>query len=133
MLFTCLPEGARIPGRFPGPAHARGKWFTVDIHCHVTSVKAAAMVEGNEAVSRWCLETQANARSREINRQNGVRTRVQGTSAEQRIADPGRQRGATAGDPSARGKRLTRRKSEGPPCRRAPAGRTGLCPVRRVF
>ena len=87
MLFTCLPEGARIPGRFPGPAHARGKWFTVDIHCHVTSVKAAAMVEGNEAVSRWYLETQANARSREINRQNGVRTRVQGTSAEQRIAD----------------------------------------------
>ena len=87
MLFTCLPEGAPIPGRFPGPAHARGKWFTLDIHCHVTSLKAAAMVEGNEAVSRWFLETQANARSREINRQNGVRTRSQGTSAEQRIAD----------------------------------------------
>jgi aminocarboxymuconate-semialdehyde decarboxylase len=86
MLFTCLPEGAPIPGRFPGPAHARGKWFTLDIHCHVTSLKAAAMVEGNEAVSRWYLETQANAR-REINRQNGVRTRSQGTSAEQRIAD----------------------------------------------
>ena len=76
MLFACLPEGARIPGRFPGPAHARGKWFAVDIHCHVTSVKAAAMVEGNDAVSRWFLETQANARSQEINRQNGVRTRV---------------------------------------------------------
>ena len=45
MLFTCLPEGARIPGRFPGPAHARGKWFTVDIHCHVTSLKAATMVD----------------------------------------------------------------------------------------
>ena len=40
MLFSCLPEGARIPGRFPGPAHARGKWFTIDIHCHVNSVKA---------------------------------------------------------------------------------------------
>ena len=87
MLFTCLPEGARIPGRFPGPAHARGKWFTIDIHCHVNSPKAAAMVEGNEAVSRWFLETQANPRSQEINRQNGVRTRQQGTSAEQRIAD----------------------------------------------
>jgi len=87
MLFTCLPEGARIPGRFPGPAHARGKWFTLDIHCHVTSLKAAAMVEGNEAVSRWFLETQANARSQEVNRQNGVRTRTQGTSAEQRVAD----------------------------------------------
>ena len=22
MLFTCLPEGARIPGRFPGPISA---------------------------------------------------------------------------------------------------------------
>jgi aminocarboxymuconate-semialdehyde decarboxylase len=87
MLFTCLPEGAPIPGRFPGPAHARGKWFTVDIHCHVNSLKAAAMVDGNEAVSRWFLETQANAHSQEINRANGVRTRQQGTSAEQRIAD----------------------------------------------
>jgi aminocarboxymuconate-semialdehyde decarboxylase len=87
MLFTCLPEGARIPGRFPGPVHARGKWFTIDIHCHVTSVKAATMVEGNEAVSRWFLETQANPRSQHVNRQNAVRTRMQGTSAEQRIAD----------------------------------------------
>ena len=34
MLFSCRPEGERIPGRFPGPAHARGKWFTIDIHCH---------------------------------------------------------------------------------------------------
>src|SRR3984957_776711 len=87
MLFTCLPEGARIPGRFPGPAHARGKWFTIDIHCHVTSLQATAMVEGNEAVSRWFLETQANPASQAVNRQNGVRTRQQGSSAEQRIAD----------------------------------------------
>jgi aminocarboxymuconate-semialdehyde decarboxylase len=87
MLFSCLPEGARIPGRFPGPAHARGKWFTIDIHCHVNSQKATAMVEGNEAVSRWFLETQANPGSQAINRQNGVRTGQQGTSAEQRIAD----------------------------------------------
>lgn len=72
MLFSCLPEGAPIPGRFPGPAHARGKWFTVDIHCHVNTPKAAAMVEGNEAVSRWFLETQANAGSQAVNRQNGV-------------------------------------------------------------
>jgi aminocarboxymuconate-semialdehyde decarboxylase len=87
MLFSCLPEGARIPGRFPGPPHARGKWFTLDIHCHVNSPKAAAMVEGNEAVSRWYLETQASPESQAINRQNGVRTREQGSSAEQRIAD----------------------------------------------
>ena len=50
MLFKCLPPGAQIPGRFPGPAHARGKWFTVDIHCHVLTPKAAEMVAG----SRGC-------------------------------------------------------------------------------
>ena len=45
MLFKCLPPGATIPGRFPGPVHARGKWFTVDIHCHVLTPKAAVEVE----------------------------------------------------------------------------------------
>jgi aminocarboxymuconate-semialdehyde decarboxylase len=87
MLFKCLPEGAPIPGRFPGPIHARGKWITVDIHCHVRSDKAAQLVEGTEAVSRWFLETAANEGSQRINRQNGERTRLQGSSPEQRIAD----------------------------------------------
>src|SRR3984885_4553765 len=87
MLFTCLPPGAPIPGRFPGPAHARGKWFTIDIHCHVRSDKAADMVEGNEAVSKWYLETYASPESQAQNRANGVRTLEQGRSPEQRIAD----------------------------------------------
>ena len=87
MLFTCHPPGAQIPGRFPGPAHARGKWLTLDIHCHVRSDKAAALVEGHEEVSRWYLETAASPESQAVNRQNGVRTRAQGSSAEQRIAD----------------------------------------------
>ena len=74
MLFTCRPpgfakSGTPIPGHFPGPAHARGKWFTLDIHCHIRSAKATEMVEGNEAVARWYLETQASPQSREINRQ----------------------------------------------------------------
>jgi hypothetical protein len=86
MLFTCTPPGARTPGRFPGPSHARGKWFTLDIHCHVRSDKAAALVEGREEVSRWFLETQASPRSQAVNRANGVRTRAQAL-AEQRIAD----------------------------------------------
>ena len=64
MLFKCLPEGAPIPGRFPGPVHARGKWFTIDIHCHVRSEKATQLVEGNQDVSRWFLETQASPQSR---------------------------------------------------------------------
>ena len=87
MLFTCTPPGTRIPGRFPGPAHARGKWFTLDIHCHVRSDKAAALVEGHTEVSRWFLETAASPESQAVNRQNGVRTRAQGSLAEQRIAD----------------------------------------------
>jgi aminocarboxymuconate-semialdehyde decarboxylase len=97
MLFSCRPpagrqptdliRGAPIPGRFPGPAHARGKWFAVDIHCHVRNDKATAMVEGNTEVARWFLETQASPQSREINRQNGMRTATQSASPEQRIAD----------------------------------------------
>ena len=89
-MKCCSPAcrtARRIPGRFPGPAHARGKWFTLDIHCHVRSAKAAEMVEGNEAVSRWFLETQASPQSQAHNRANGVRTAEQGRSPEQRIAD----------------------------------------------
>jgi aminocarboxymuconate-semialdehyde decarboxylase len=92
MLFTCRPadfakSGTPIPGRFPGPAHARGKWFTIDIHCHIRSDKAAALVAGNAEVSRWFLETQASEQSQAVNRQNGMRSHLQGMSAEQRIAD----------------------------------------------
>src|SRR6516165_7468300 len=87
MLFKCLPPGTEPrAGRFPGPVYARGKWFTIDIHCHVRSDEAAAMVEGNAAVSRWFLETAVNEQSRTINRQNGERTRLQGSSPEQRVA-----------------------------------------------
>ncbi|HEY1258657.1 MAG TPA: amidohydrolase family protein, partial [Stellaceae bacterium] len=87
MLFKCLPEGAPIPGRFPGPVHARGKWFTIDIHCHVRCAAAAQMVEGHGEVSCWFLETQASEQSRAINRANGERTTEQGASPERRIAD----------------------------------------------
>src|SRR5271165_158195 len=87
-ILKCLPPGMEpLAGRFPGPVHARGKWFTIDIHCHVRCEKAAAMVEANSDVSRWFLETAANERSREINRRNGVRTGTQGSSPETRIAD----------------------------------------------
>src|SRR5690348_14993736 len=84
MLFTCRPPGTPIPGHFPGPAHSRGKWFAIDIHCHVRSDEAAHMVEGNEAVSRWYAETAANPMSQAINRANGERTYEQGHSPEVR-------------------------------------------------
>jgi hypothetical protein len=70
-----------------GPAHARGKWCTIGIHCHVRCDKAAAMVVNNATVSHWFLETAANEQSRSINRQNGECTRLQGSSPEKRIED----------------------------------------------
>ena len=87
MLFKCLPTGARIPGRFPGPVHARGKWFTVDIHCHVQTPKAAEMVAGNAAATRQPREVYANERTREVNRQQAERNRIQSTSVEKRLED----------------------------------------------
>ena len=66
MLFKCWPPGAQIPGRFPGPVHARGKWFTVDIHCHVLTPKAAEMVAGNADATRHPREVYANERTREV-------------------------------------------------------------------
>src|SRR6266513_3210149 len=87
MLFTCLPPGAQIPGRFPGPEHARSKWFTVDIHCHVLTPKAAEMVAGNADAARHPREVYVNERTREVNRQQAERNRIQFTSIENRLAD----------------------------------------------
>src|SRR6201992_4230899 len=78
MLFSCLPEGARIPGRFPGPPHPRGKHFTVDIHCHLLTEKAEAMFKAAGLVER---------RPREVNQQQARRTRIQFTSIAKRLAD----------------------------------------------
>src|SRR6058998_2881349 len=87
MLFKCSPFGAQMPGRFPGPVHARGKWFTVDIHCHAQTPKAAEMVAGSAAATRHPREIYANERTREVNRQQAERTRIQSTSVEKRLED----------------------------------------------
>src|SRR2546421_7422344 len=88
MLFPCLPEGGQIPGRFPGPAHARGKWFTVDIHCHVLTPKAEEMGPGAGPTMDWQPRHQfANEHTRKINREQAERTRVQFTSIEKRLQD----------------------------------------------
>src|SRR5438445_5016562 len=88
MLFTCLPEGAQIPGRFPGPAHARGKWFTVDIHCHVLTPKAEEMVAGAGLTMDWqpCHHF-ANERTSEVYLEERRRIRTQFTSIEKRLED----------------------------------------------
>jgi aminocarboxymuconate-semialdehyde decarboxylase len=88
MLFKCRPEGLPIPGRFPGPAHARGKWFTIDIHCHLLTAKAEEMVAGAGLTMDWQPRHQfANELTREVNREQARRTRVQFTSIEKRLED----------------------------------------------
>jgi aminocarboxymuconate-semialdehyde decarboxylase len=89
MLFTCRPPGSETtaPGRFPGPAHARGKWFAVDIHCHVLTPQAAELVAGNAAATTHPREVWANEHTRDVNREQARRTRIQFTSVEARLAD----------------------------------------------
>jgi aminocarboxymuconate-semialdehyde decarboxylase len=87
MLFTCLPEGARIPGRFPGPPHPRGKTLTIDIHCHLLTEQAEAMFKSAGLVSRQPREVVANPRTRAVNQEQARRNRVQFTSVEKRLAD----------------------------------------------
>ena len=88
MLFSCLPEGAQIPGRFPGPMHARGKWFTVDIHCHVLTPQAEEMVRNAGLSMDWQPRHQfANELTRQTNREQARRTRVQFTDIPTRLAD----------------------------------------------
>ena len=88
MLFTCLPEGAQIPGRFPGPMHARGKWFTIDIHCHVLTPQAEEMVRNAGLSMDWQPRHQfANEHTRKVNREQAERTRIQFTSVEKRLED----------------------------------------------
>ena len=88
MLFKCLPEGRPIPGRFPGPVHARGKWFTIDIHCHLLTEKAEELVKNAGLSMDWQPRHQfANELTRETNREQARRTRVQFTSIEKRLAD----------------------------------------------
>jgi aminocarboxymuconate-semialdehyde decarboxylase len=87
MLFKCLPEGAPIPGRFPGPVHARGKWFTIDIHCHLLTAKAEEMVKEAGLTDWQPRMTFANEHTRQVNREQAERNRVQFSSIEKRLAD----------------------------------------------
>jgi len=87
MLFTCLPEGAQIPGRFPGPMHARGKWFTIDIHCHVLTPQAEEMVRAPGSKNWQPRHQFANEHTRQINREQAERNRIQFSSVEKRLAD----------------------------------------------
>ncbi|HVC52874.1 MAG TPA: amidohydrolase family protein [Stellaceae bacterium] len=87
MLFTCLPPGTQIEGRFPGPVHARGKWYTIDIHCHVHLDKADEMVKPFWDAERDATMKFANERTRKVQAEQVARTQIQLTSVEQRLKD----------------------------------------------
>jgi aminocarboxymuconate-semialdehyde decarboxylase len=87
VLFTCLPAGARIPGRFPGPPHPRGKRLTIDIHCHVLTEAAETMFRSAGLSERRPRDVFANERTRAVNQEQARRNREQFTSIEKRLAD----------------------------------------------
>ncbi len=92
MLFTCLPpghlaSGAAVPGRFPGPAHARGKWFSVDIHCHVQTPAAAEMTRTARAAGGDTRQQFASEASTRVAREMQERVRPQLISIDKRLAD----------------------------------------------
>ena len=84
MLFICRPPGLPIPGRFPGPAHARGKWFSVDIHCHVLCEAADTMVKAAGLPARHRFEAPKTAG---VTDEHQRRVRPQLLSLEQRLSD----------------------------------------------
>ncbi len=53
--------------------HARGKWFTVDIHCHLLTPKAEEMVQAAGQTMDWQPRQRfANEATREVNRDEGA-------------------------------------------------------------
>jgi aminocarboxymuconate-semialdehyde decarboxylase len=85
MLFTCRPPGQPIPGRFPGPAHARGKWFAVDIHCHVLCQPARDLVVAAKLPSR--RHQHVSPQTQAVTDEHQTRVLPQLLSLEQRLSD----------------------------------------------
>ena len=88
MLFKCLPPGGADPRPFSGPRPCPRQMV------HDRHPLPCPQREGGgrwsramHDVSRWFLETQANAHSRDDQPANGERTAAQGSSPEKRIED----------------------------------------------
>ena len=75
-----MPAARRADPRAVSRACPRARQMVhVDIHCHVLTPKAAEMVAGNAAATRHPREVYANERTREVNRQQAERNRIQFT------------------------------------------------------
>ena len=84
MFFDCSParaHAATVSGRTKRGA---SKHFTVDIHCHVETPEASALVEGVPHAPEPGVKF-ANAATREVNRKQQETIRAQITSVETRL------------------------------------------------
>ncbi len=86
--YACGAEGG-APSRGAGPSVVRGKQglFTVDIHCHVLSQRAAALAQPHFTREREPTLAFATDQTREINRRQGEAVTERMTVAARRIAD----------------------------------------------
>jgi len=87
MLFSCAPPDAILPGRFPGTARGRGKYWTIDIHCHVHCTAAAELAKNAFRPEHDPSYAFSDDATRAVNRAQGDRVAPQLTSVERRLAD----------------------------------------------
>ena len=88
MLYTCSPARAGRPMlRARKTARGGARPVTVDIHCHVLTPEADALMQPVFRPETDALFKFANAATREVNRQQGQTIRGKLTTVETRLAD----------------------------------------------
>jgi aminocarboxymuconate-semialdehyde decarboxylase len=84
MFYSCSPASANATRL---RAHAATKTATVDIHCHVLTPEAVALVKDVFDPTREAMLTFANEATRAVNRKQEETIRSQLTSVETRLRD----------------------------------------------
>lgn len=87
MLFSCAPPNAILPGRFPGTVRGRGKYWTIDIRCHVHSLAAAELAKDAFRPEHEPSFEFADHTTRAVIRPQAERISPQLTCVERRLAD----------------------------------------------
>ena len=88
MLFSCSPPASHgAPLRARGRQRGAQKQFTIDIHCHVETPEAAALVKDALDPMDDPLFRFASPETREEGRKQHVRILPQLTSVERRLKD----------------------------------------------
>jgi aminocarboxymuconate-semialdehyde decarboxylase len=90
MLYRCtpaLPQAMRVGAKRSRRAAAPRRHFTVDIHCHVFTPEADALVRESFRPEMEPMLRHANEATREVNRQQNETIRDKLTSVATRLAD----------------------------------------------